>query len=414
MITNREFKGESLLDLVDNYVLVDIETTGLSPTYNDIIEIGAIKVENNKIVDTFESLITISTELDPFITNLTGITNEMLQKYGKNINIVLSSFIDFIGNNVLVAHNANFDINFLYDKCLLYSNLYLKNDFIDTMKVSKKLYPNLPNYKLSTLADHFNIDYSNAHRSIEDVKITFEVYNNLKHLSEHYYEIKLEEIKKTFTPYKDFYNKKVVVKTMLKTLDYQLIKKLLEEQQSKTYDIFYSFCDYLIINDSTYEKYISTDKSTLYVGSWMYKAKELEITSNLRVLSESKFCNFLNIPYYRNINTKKERFSAKDIFPQTDSFDETHPLYNKNCVFTGILEKMDRKHAMQLVVNVGGKCQDSVTSATNYLILGNNDYCHSIKDGKSTKQKKAEALKLKGNDIEIIPEDVFYEMILEN
>jgi DNA polymerase-3 subunit epsilon len=74
---------------------------------------------------------------------------------------------------------------------------------------------------------------------------------------------------------------------------------------------------------------------------------------------------------------------------------------------------MTRKEAMQLVVDLGGICGDSVTKKTNYLILGNNDFCTSIKDGKSAKQKKAESLALSGNDIKIISENVFYDLVLE-
>jgi len=72
---------------------------------------------------------------------------------------------------------------------------------------------------------------------------------------------------------------------------------------------------------------------------------------------------------------------------------------------------MSRKEAMQLVADVGGVNADSVTKKTNFLILGNNDYCPLVKDGKSNKQKKAEKLKLDGNDIEVIPENVFYDML---
>lgn len=98
---------------------------------------------------------------------------------------------------------------------------------------------------------------------------------------------------------------------------------------------------------------------------------------------------------------------AKDITATTDNFDISHPLYGKLCVFTGTLEKMQRKDAMQLVVNLGGQCGDNVTAKTNYLILGNNDFCSLIKDGKSNKQKKAESLILKGKDIQILSENVF-------
>lgn len=74
---------------------------------------------------------------------------------------------------------------------------------------------------------------------------------------------------------------------------------------------------------------------------------------------------------------------------------------------------MARKDAMQLVVDLGGSVGDNVTKKTNYLILGNNDFCASIKDGKSNKQKKAEELILKGSDLEILSENVFYDLVLD-
>lgn len=82
------------------------------------------------------------------------------------------------------------------------------------------------------------------------------------------------------------------------------------------------------------------------------------------------------------------------------------------CVFTGTLDKMQRKEAMQLIADLGGIPGDGVTKKTNYLILGNNDYCKTIKDGKSSKQKKAEKMILEGADLQIVPEAVFYDIVL--
>lgn len=177
----REFKGKSLDNLVDDYVLVDIETTGLSPQRDDIIEIGAIKVKNNEIVDTYTSLINIKRNVPSYITKLTGITTEMIFTEGKASKEVLQSFMDFAGDNIIVGHNVNFDINFLYDKCEKYLNTYLSNDFIDTMKIAKRLV-DTPNYKLGTLAEYFEVDYNGAHRGLKDVEITYEVYNKLRNL----------------------------------------------------------------------------------------------------------------------------------------------------------------------------------------------------------------------------------------
>jgi DNA polymerase-3 subunit epsilon len=114
---------------------------------------------------------------------------------------------------------------------------------------------------------------------------------------------------------------------------------------------------------------------------------------------------------FSELDTRRNKALAKHIAATSDEFDTAHPLYGKTCVFTGVLERMTRREAMQLVVNIGGLVADNVTKETNFLILGNNDYKASIKEGKSTKQKKAEDMKLKGKDIEIMPEKVFYDLI---
>ena len=180
--SNRKHKGKSLLEWVDNYVLVDIETTGLSPRTDEIIEIGAIKVKENKIIGTYNTLLKIDRHLNPFITKLTGITNEML-KEGKEQGKALEEFIKFAGKEIIMGHNVNFDINFIYDKCESYLDYYLSNDFVDTMRIAKHILPDVRNYKLGTLADYFDVDYRNAHRGLIDVEITYEVYNKMKNLA---------------------------------------------------------------------------------------------------------------------------------------------------------------------------------------------------------------------------------------
>ena len=180
-VAPRQFKGKSLDNLVDDYVLVDIETTGLSPQKDDIIEIGAIKVKDNKIVDTYSALINIGKSVPPYITKLTGITTDMIKSEGKETCSVLKDFFDFAGDNIIVGHNVNFDINFIYDKCEKYLDRPLCNDFIDTMKIAKRLV-DTPNYKLGTLAEYFEVDYNGAHRGLKDVEITYEVYNKLKNI----------------------------------------------------------------------------------------------------------------------------------------------------------------------------------------------------------------------------------------
>ena len=94
-----------------------------------------------------------------------------------------------------------------------------------------------------------------------------------------------------------------------------------------------------------------------------------------------------------------------------EEIDKAHPLYGKKVVFTGALVRFKREAAMQLVANLGAINQNGVTKETDYLVLGNNDYCRTIKDGKSSKQKKAEEYMLKGTGISIMDEQTFYDMI---
>ena len=162
--------------------MVDIETTGFSPVKDDIIEIGAIRVENNKIKEKYDQLIKINKILAPFTTRLTGITDEMLQT-GKEINDVLKDFIDFTGQNIIIGHNVTFDLGFLSYNCKKYLNYNLNNDYVDTLCMARKLVPNTINYKLGTLANLFNVSYEGAHRGLKDVEITYEVYNNLRKIN---------------------------------------------------------------------------------------------------------------------------------------------------------------------------------------------------------------------------------------
>ena len=179
--STKSSRNRNLNKFVDDYVLVDIETTGLSPINDDIIEIGAIKVENNKMVDTFNQLIKIDRSLPPFITNLTGITDEML-KTGKMPDEVFKEFVNFIGDSVIIGHNVNFDLGFLSNKCKKYLDYNLVNDYIDTLYLARRLVPHSVNYKLGTLANLFNVSYKGAHRGLKDVEITYEVYNRLREM----------------------------------------------------------------------------------------------------------------------------------------------------------------------------------------------------------------------------------------
>lgn len=113
----RPLKGNSLLDFPNDYVVLDIETTGLDPDYDDIIEISAMKCVADEPIDAFSTLIKAPFGVSDFITDFTGITNEMLAD-APAISDIFPQFLEFLSDNIIIGHNVNFDVNFLYDTSL--------------------------------------------------------------------------------------------------------------------------------------------------------------------------------------------------------------------------------------------------------------------------------------------------------
>lgn len=403
----REHKGNSLLDFPESYTVIDIETTGLDSSHDRIIEVAAIKINNENVENTFSSLIKSDTKIDSYIEALTGISNFDIAN-APEPKEVLSQFSDFVGDSVLVGHNVNFDINFLYDNFEKYLSKPLCNDYVDTLRLSRRYFKGLSSYKLSALADFLKLSVETEHRALADCFTANQLLLKIKEASNRPNEEELALLDSlSFDESNPFFRKRIVVKGLPQKHTYAFMKAVSEKCNCNMSDIFLKSSDYIIFSDYTYKRYQKGETSQKFI-----KADELVKAGTLKILSEKDWCKMLNIPY-SEVSSKTKQVNAKDITTDNTDFDETHPLFGKLCVFTGTLEKMARKDAMQIVVDFGGQVGNSVTKKTNYLILGNNDYCSSIKDGKSSKQKKAELLKLAGNDIEIISENVFYDMISE-
>jgi len=160
-------------------VVLDFETTGLSPYCGDrAIEIGAVLIQNNQIVDRFESLMNPGMRISSFIEDYTGISNKMLRD-APNIDIVMNQFSTFIAQNHLVAHNAGFDSRFL-DAELNRMNKKRKQEFACSMLVSRRLYPEAPNHKLETLVRIKKLKTTGVfHRALADAEMTGHLWVNM-------------------------------------------------------------------------------------------------------------------------------------------------------------------------------------------------------------------------------------------
>lgn len=299
-VPSRPSKGKSLLMFPEDYTVIDIETTGYDPKWDEIIELAALRVRGGNVVDSFQTLVRPTHDIDDFIADLTGITNRELLT-APFIAQALPGYLEFIGDDVVVGHNAHFDVNFIYDAAERFCGSTFKNDIVDTMRLARHILPDLSSHSLTSVSNALGVVRQGEHRALVDCETTCSVLDALR----------------------------------------------------KTGYVFHA-------NSRGYRVHYTT--------------------------------------------------KAADITAEAGLAQPDNPLYGKVCVFTGVLS-ITRKDAMQAVANIGGICADSVTKKTNYLILGNNDYCASIKDGKSSKQKRAEELILKGQDLQILSEAVFFEYI---
>lgn len=159
------------------YVVLDLETTGLEPSRDRIIEVGAVKVRNGEIIDEYGTLVNPQMEIPERITALTGISNEMVQNK-PYISEVLTKLLEFCGNLPLLGHNIMFDYGFVKHQAVN-SGMEFEKKGMDTLKLARVLLPDLPSRSLQNLRVHYGISQDDAHRALEDAKTTYLLYERL-------------------------------------------------------------------------------------------------------------------------------------------------------------------------------------------------------------------------------------------
>ena len=153
------------------FVVFDIETTGLNPKNDNIIEIGAVKISNRKVIDSFSTFVHIDKKLPGKIIELTSITDDMLQGQPE-IDEALPAFLDFAKECVLVAHNAKFDLGFIKENTKVLSIENYNPPVLDTLELSKALIKDVKNHRLNTLTKKLGINLINHHRAVDDANAT--------------------------------------------------------------------------------------------------------------------------------------------------------------------------------------------------------------------------------------------------
>jgi DNA polymerase-3 subunit epsilon len=165
---------------LNSVVVFDVETTGMSPQQGDrVIEVGAVRLEGGKIVDQFQSLVNPEISLDPYITELTGITNLMLVK-APEARTVIADFYRFVDSSPLVAHNASFDRKFIESEFERYSHP-VPAQIGCSMLAARRIFPEAPNHKLGTLISYLALPSAQRfHRALEDASMTAMLWRRLE------------------------------------------------------------------------------------------------------------------------------------------------------------------------------------------------------------------------------------------
>lgn len=180
-----ETKGETILGFPHDYVVVDTETTGLKPDFDEIIEITAHKYKNNIKTDEFSALVRPQRSISEMITDITGITNTMVAR-ADDIQNVIHDFHLFVDEEIILGYNIDFDLRFINKALRSYYAQGLQNDSIDVLKLAKLGLPSLSGYKQTDVAAFLGITTTGAHRAAVDCEICNSCYQKLKAM--HYYD----------------------------------------------------------------------------------------------------------------------------------------------------------------------------------------------------------------------------------
>lgn len=169
-------KGTLINKYTPDYVIFDLETTGISPNYDEVIEISALKVKGGEVVDEFNTLVNPGRKIPFGATKVNGITNAMVAE-APAFSHVLAEFLDFAEGLVLVGHNiARFDMKFIWRDAEQYFGEIPQNNYVDTLQVARKHLPKMDHHRLVDLAEYYGISSEGAHRALNDCYMNQKVY----------------------------------------------------------------------------------------------------------------------------------------------------------------------------------------------------------------------------------------------
>lgn len=172
-------QGKLLNEYIEDYVVFDLETTGVSPYNDEVIEISAVKARKGKVVEEFSQLVNPKRTIPFAASRVNNITDDMVSD-APFFDEVLRNFLKFVGEDVLVGHNIqSFDMKFIYRDCERYFHQLITNDYVDTLILAKRCFPEWRHRRLGNLADYYGISTQGAHRALADCRMNQRVFELL-------------------------------------------------------------------------------------------------------------------------------------------------------------------------------------------------------------------------------------------
>lgn len=172
-------QGKLLNEYIEDYVVFDLETTGVSPYNDEVIEISAVKARKGKVVEEFSELVNPKRTIPFAASRVNNITDDMVSD-APFFDEVLRHFLKFVGEDVLVGHNIqSFDMKFIYRDCERYFHQLITNDYVDTLILAKRCFPEWRHRRLGDLADYYGISTQGAHRALVDCRMNQRVFELL-------------------------------------------------------------------------------------------------------------------------------------------------------------------------------------------------------------------------------------------
>lgn len=292
-------KGQEFPQFLSDYTLIDIETTGLSPYRDRVTELGGIKVRNNKVVDEYSHLVAYngSNKVPSFITRLNGITEARIISEGIPVDEGINDFRKFIGSDIIVGYNVNFDLNFVYDLSKKYRLAKLDNNYVDVLRLARTFYSKERRNRLIDCMQRAGIAQVEQHRGLDDSIDTKKVYDDFRAHFTPELLLKAQDKLKNINLIEDkllpeqlgFYNpvnnKKIVLSDQLE-LNQIDVGKMINNMGGQAQSELDEFTNYLILGD---HEFFDRNNHKKVISKNLNK-----VDAKIKCLSETFFLNMLD------------------------------------------------------------------------------------------------------------------------